>query len=153
MPSDEGFGGYHRNKPNNDTKTKNTIAEVKFHTPLEDLVGSRRGLQSYLEDLKNKVISYREYDFSRFVPGFQGQFLPKLFKDGKFLSSDSYDIENYVDELTLTMGEAIADNVLKIGDVDYLIDEAIKRDGPEYFIGDLSKDVFIYNGEEYYILW
>ena len=51
------------------------------------------------------------------------------------------------------MGEAIADNVLKIGDVDYLIDEAIKRDGPEYFIGDLSKDVFIYNGEEYYILW
>ena len=65
----------------------------------------------------------------------------------------SYDIEEYVSQLGLTMGEAIADNVLKIGDVDYLIDEAIKRDGPEYFIGDLSKDVFIYNGEEYYILW
>ena len=31
---------------------------------LEDLVGSRRGLESYLEDLKKKVISYREYDFS-----------------------------------------------------------------------------------------
>ena len=71
----------------------------------------------------------------------------------KLKENYSYDIENYVDELTLTMGEAIADNVLKIGDVDYLIDEAIKRDGPEYFIGDLSKDVFIYNGEEYYILW
>ncbi len=31
---------------------------------LNDLVGSRRGLDTYLDDLKNKVISYREYDFS-----------------------------------------------------------------------------------------
>ncbi len=31
---------------------------------LDDLVGSRRGLDSYLDDLKNQVISYREYDFS-----------------------------------------------------------------------------------------
>ena len=31
---------------------------------LEDLVGSRRGLDAYLDDLTNKVISYREYDFS-----------------------------------------------------------------------------------------
>jgi broad specificity phosphatase PhoE len=31
---------------------------------LEDLVGSRRGLEAYLDDLKNQVISYREYDFS-----------------------------------------------------------------------------------------
>ena len=31
---------------------------------LEDLVGSRRGLEAYLDDLKNLVISYREYDFS-----------------------------------------------------------------------------------------
>jgi broad specificity phosphatase PhoE len=31
---------------------------------LDDLVGSRRGLDSYLDDLKNNVISYREYDFT-----------------------------------------------------------------------------------------
>ena len=31
---------------------------------LDDLVGSRRGLDAYLDDLTNKVISYREYDFS-----------------------------------------------------------------------------------------
>jgi broad specificity phosphatase PhoE len=31
---------------------------------LEDLVGTRRGLEAYLDDLKNQVISYREYDFS-----------------------------------------------------------------------------------------
>ena len=30
----------------------------------DDLFGSRRGLESYLDDLKNQVISYREYDFS-----------------------------------------------------------------------------------------
>ncbi len=31
---------------------------------LSHLVGSRRGLESYLDDLKKQVISYREYDFS-----------------------------------------------------------------------------------------
>ena len=31
---------------------------------LNDLVGSRRGLEAYLDDLKNQVISYREYDFT-----------------------------------------------------------------------------------------
>ncbi len=33
--------GYHKNKANNDTKTKNTIAEVKYHTPLEDLTDGK----------------------------------------------------------------------------------------------------------------
>jgi hypothetical protein len=64
----------------------------------------------------------------------------------------SYDIEGYVDELGLTLGEAISDNIL-IVDEEYIISEAIEKDGPEYFIGDLTKDVFIYNGEEYYVLW
>jgi broad specificity phosphatase PhoE len=31
---------------------------------LNDLVGSRRGLEAYLDDLKKQVISYREYDFT-----------------------------------------------------------------------------------------
>jgi len=31
---------------------------------LSDLIGSRRGLEAYLDDLNKKVISYREYDFS-----------------------------------------------------------------------------------------
>lgn len=31
---------------------------------LEDLVGSRRGMEAYLDDLKKQAISYREYDFS-----------------------------------------------------------------------------------------
>ena len=65
----------------------------------------------------------------------------------------SYDIEEYVSQLGLTMGEAIADNVLEINDEDYLINDAIEKDGPEYFIGDLTSDVFNYNGEEYHILW
>jgi serine/threonine protein kinase len=33
--------GYHKNKLNDCTKTKNTIAEIKFHTSLEELVGDK----------------------------------------------------------------------------------------------------------------
>lgn len=32
---------------------------------LNDLVGSRRGLDAYLDDLKKQVISYRQYDFTK----------------------------------------------------------------------------------------
>lgn len=35
-----------------------------FGVQLNDLVGSRRGLEAYLDDLNKQVISYREYDFS-----------------------------------------------------------------------------------------
>ena len=35
-----------------------------FGVQLNDLVGSRRGLEAYLDDLKMQVLSYREYDFS-----------------------------------------------------------------------------------------
>ena len=33
--------GYHKNKLNDCTKTKNTISEIKFHTSLEELVGNK----------------------------------------------------------------------------------------------------------------
>jgi serine/threonine protein kinase len=57
--------GYHKNKANNDTKTKNTIAEVKFHTPLEELVGPKYKFfvkwLKYLYSLKPKQLpSYNQ---------------------------------------------------------------------------------------------
>ncbi len=57
--------GYHKNKANNDTKTKNTIAEVKFHTPLEDLVDFKYKFLikwlKYLYSLKPKQLpSYNQ---------------------------------------------------------------------------------------------
>lgn len=57
--------GFHKNKANNDTKTKNTIAEVKFHTPLEDLVGPKYKFfikwLKYLYSLKPKQLpSYNQ---------------------------------------------------------------------------------------------
>ncbi len=57
--------GYHKNKANNDTKTKNTIAEVKFHTPLEELVGIKYKFfikwLKYLYSLKPKQLpSYNQ---------------------------------------------------------------------------------------------
>ena len=38
---DKCFCNYHKNKKNNCTKTNNTIAEMKFHTPLEELVDNK----------------------------------------------------------------------------------------------------------------
>ena len=35
-----------------------------YGVQLNDLFGSRRGLEAYLDDLKMQVLSYREYDFS-----------------------------------------------------------------------------------------
>jgi serine/threonine protein kinase len=54
--------GYHKNKKNKTTKENNTIAEMKFHTPLEELTGKYRFLKkwiSYLYSLKpNQLPSY-----------------------------------------------------------------------------------------------
>jgi broad specificity phosphatase PhoE len=35
-----------------------------YGVQLTDLIGTRRGLEAYLDDLNKKVVSYREYDFS-----------------------------------------------------------------------------------------
>ena len=138
---------------------------TEFDGELEDLENKLNKIENRLEEAEYVYSQYyKDYDslvdeledVTEDLTEYEGVNFEKLYmsiRKEKLKENYSYDIENYVDELTLTMGEAIADNVLKIGDVDYLIDEAIKRDGPEYFIGDLSKDVFIYNGEEYYILW
>lgn len=138
---------------------------TEFDGELEDLENKLNKIENRLEEAEYEYSQYyKDYDslvdeledVTEDLTEYEGVNFEKLYmsiRKEKLKENYSYDIENYVDELTLTMGEAIADNVLKIGDVDYLIDEAIKRDGPEYFIGDLTKDVFIYNGEEYYILW
>ena len=138
---------------------------TEFDGELEDLENKLNKIENRLEEAEYEYNQYyKDYDslvdeledVTEDLSEYEGENFKKLYmsiRKEKLKEDYSYDIENYVDELSLTMGEAIADNVLKIGDVDYLIDEAIKRDGPEYFIGDLSKDVFIYNGEEYYILW
>jgi hypothetical protein len=138
---------------------------TEFEGELEDLENKLNKIENRLEEAEYEYNQYyKDYDslvdeledVTEDLSEYEGENFKKLYmsiRKEKLKEDYSYDIENYVDELSLTMGEAIADNVLKIGDVDYLIDEAIKRDGPEYFIGDLSKDVFIYNGEEYYILW
>ena len=138
---------------------------TEFEGELEDLENKLNKIENRLEEAEYEYNQYyKDYDslvdeledVTEDLSEYEGENFKKLYmsiRKEKLKEDYSYDIENYVDELTLTMGEAIADNVLKIGDVDYLIDEAIKRDGPEYFIGDLTKDVFFYNGEEYYILW
>jgi hypothetical protein len=138
---------------------------TEFDGELEDLENKLNKIENRLEEAEYEYNQYyKDYDslvdelevVTEKLTKYEGVNFEKLYmtiRKEKLKENYSYDIENYVDELSLTMGEAIADNVLKIGDVDYLIDEAIKRDGPEYFIGDLTKDVFIYNGEEYYILW
>ena len=138
---------------------------TEFEGELEDLENKLNKIENRLEEAEYEYNQYyKDYDslvdeledVTEDLSEYEGENFKKLYmsiRKEKLKEDYSYDIENYVDELSLTMGEAIADNVLKIGDEDYLIDEAIKRDGPEYFIGDLSKDVFIYNGEEYYILW
>ena len=54
--------GYTKNKKNKTTKENNTIAEMKFHTPLEELTGKYKFLKkwiSYLYSLKlNQLPSY-----------------------------------------------------------------------------------------------
>ena len=42
-----------------------TLSEIypAYGVQLKDLVGSRRGLEAYLDDVKMQVLSYREYDF------------------------------------------------------------------------------------------
>ncbi len=57
--------GYHKNKENGVTKTNNTIAEVKFHTPLEELVNNKYKFLvkwlKYLYSLKQKQLpSYNQ---------------------------------------------------------------------------------------------
>ena len=64
-----------------------------------------------------------------------------------------YDVYSYLDDINMTIGEAINDNILYIENEDVLIDEAIAKDGPEYFIGDLTIDSFVYDNEDYNILW
>jgi len=138
---------------------------TEFDDELEDLENKLNKIENRLEEAEYEYNQYyKDYDslvdeledVTEKLTEYEGVNFEKLYmtiRKEKLKENYSYDIENYVDELSLTIGEAIADYTLTIGDEDYLIDEAIKRDGPEYFIGDLTKDVFIYNGEEYYILW
>jgi len=57
--------GYHQNKMKNDTKNNNTIAEIKFHTSLEELCDNKYHFLSkwikYLYSLKSKQLpSYNQ---------------------------------------------------------------------------------------------
>ena len=83
--------GYHKNKANNDTKTKNTIAEVKYHTPLEDLVGSKYKFLTkwlkYLYSLKLKQLpSYNQlykmlYDETKHIENMYMQLVQKFIEN------------------------------------------------------------------------
>lgn len=57
--------GYHKNFDNNDTRKKNTIAEMKFHTPLNILVGEKYIFLikwiKYLYSLKPKQLPSYNY--------------------------------------------------------------------------------------------
>lgn len=97
-----------------------------------------------LEDVTEELNKYKGENFKNFYISNRKEILKEEY---------IYDIEGYVDELSLTLGEAIADNVLEIGDEDYVIYEAIQKDGPEYFIGDLTMDSVFYDDKQYYILW
>ena len=131
----------------------------------EDLENKLNKVENRLEEAEYEYNQhYKDYDslvdeledVTEDLSKYEGDNFEKLYmtiRKEKLKEDYSYDIEGYVDELGLTLGEAISDKVLEINDEDNLINEAIQKDGPEYFIGDLTKDVFIYNGEEYYVLW
>ena len=57
--------GYHKNIKNNDTKKNNTIAEIKFHTPLDILVEKKYNFLikwlKYLYSLKPKQLPSYNY--------------------------------------------------------------------------------------------
>lgn len=61
--------GYHKNKILNNTKKHNTIAEMKFHTPIDELVGDKyKFLASwlkYLYSLKPKQLPSYNYLYSK----------------------------------------------------------------------------------------
>ena len=138
---------------------------TEFEGELEDLENKLNKIENRLEEAEYEYNQYnKDYDslvneledVTEDLTKYEGDKFEKLYmtiRKEKLKEDYSYDIEGYVDELSLTIGEAIADNVLTISDEDHLINDAIEKDGPEYFIGDLTKDVFIYNGEEYYVLW
>ena len=138
---------------------------TEFDGELEDLENKLNKIENRLEEAEYEYNQYnKDYDslvdeledVTEDLTKYEGDNFEKLYmtiRKEKLKEDYSYDIEGYVDELSLTIGEAIADNVLTISDEDHLINDAIEKDGPEYFIGDLTKDVFIYNGEEYYVLW
>lgn len=83
--------GFHKNKANNDTKTKNTIAEVKYHTPLEDLVGTKYKFLvkwlKYLYSLKLKQLpSYNQlykilYEESKNIENMYIELIPKIIQN------------------------------------------------------------------------
>ena len=138
---------------------------TEFEGELEDLENKLNKIENRLEEAEYEYNQYyKDYDslvdeledVTEDLSEYEGENFKKLYmsiRKEKLKEDYSYDIEEYVSQLGLTMGEAIADNVLKINDEDYLINDAIEKDGPEYFIGDLTSDVFNYNGEEYHILW
>jgi len=137
---------------------------TEFEVELEDLENKLNKIENRLEEVEYEYNQhYKDYDslvdeledVTEDLSKYEGDNFEKLYmtiRKEKLKEDYSYDIEGYVDELGLTLGEAISDNIL-IVDEEYIISEAIEKDGPEYFIGDLTKDVFIYNGEEYYVLW
>ena len=59
--------GYHKNKANGNTKHSNTIAEIKFHVSLEELVGNKYNFLTkwlkYLYSLKSKQLPSYNYLF------------------------------------------------------------------------------------------
>jgi hypothetical protein len=137
---------------------------TEFEGELEDLENKLNKIENRLEEAEYENNQhYKDYDslvdeledVTEDLSKYEGDNFEKLYmtiRKEKLKEDYSYDIEGYVDELGLTLGEAISDNIL-IVDEEYIISEAIEKDGPEYFIGDLTKDSFIYNGEEYYVLW
>lgn len=138
---------------------------TEFEGELEDLENKLNKIENRLEEAEYEYNQYyKDYDslvdeledVTEDLTKYEGDNFKKLYmtiREEKLKEDYSDDIEGYVDELGLSVGEAISDNVLVISDEDELINNAIEKDGPEYFIGDLTKDVFIYNGEEYYVLW
>ena len=138
---------------------------TEFDDELEDLENKLNKIENRLEEVEYEYNQYhKDYDslvdeledVIEDLSEYEGEKFKKMYlsiRKEKLKEDYSYDIEGYIDELSLTLGEAIADNVLVISDEDEVISNAIEKDGPEYFIGDLTKDIFNYNGEEYYILW
>ncbi len=138
---------------------------TEFEDEIEDLENKLNKVENRLEEVEYEYNSYdKDYDtildeledITEQLSKYSGDSFKEFYvTTRKKMLSDEYlyDVYSYLDDINMTIGEAINDNILYIENEDVLIDEAIAKDGPEYFIGDLTIDSFVYDNEDYNILW
>ncbi len=118
---------------NNAVYGKN-LSEIYSANPLQlnDLIGTRRSLHSYLDDLKNDVISYRYYDFEDGIVAEKKGTYPM---DERHKKEYGYHVMKY---LMLNLLKILKQKNVKLSDVDLanefkILDSSFKKHA-EFFI-------------------